>query len=848
MSLNVQLRIIKIMTLACMLFLMDNVSIAQFDSATLKGESFNNITLETSLKPFKKNDKRYIEKVATEMFTQWHALTRHADTISVMLWTADGSEILDYRGAPSQPLEWAKYIGNPNTRHPVGSGPPSLSLHERAYLYQADPPEFTYADLKFIIHTLKTAGERITGKPIRVGATFDPGPEFAKSDFKYKYHREILGGHAMGKSTFVSCYSTLNADTVHYAGFPNGIPDQTPFGTFFGRQAQHFLKDLGFDFIWFSNGFGFGVEGWSSTGSIFNGKGFEVKKLKIVRQKILDFWHFFRKECPDFPIETRGTNLSTGIDLARDGVDLKDIYEGGFNILPPPNSPWAALNGDFGLEMVGYMSHIARLPGDEFLFRYYTHDPWWVNSPWFDRYGSEPHDIYLPMSVSRIDSQGKIQNPEHLNLLSIDNSYGNLPAEVADEVTPHLLKARYNEPSAPGAIVWVYPFDEYHEWAYSQQSRLPEIYFGDWLIRQAINHGFPVNTVVSTKAFESIIRKNPNYFKENIILSIVPDAQSPLEVSLTDFVKNGGRLMVYGPADHGGASFLKLLNLKNEIPLAGDFMVESTFYPDQLDTMFPDVIRHTALFSGGGIRTIVKDKKDPYTNIRVKYIQNQQLQKHRDAIWSRKDPSWKGGEVVYVRGTNSSSFKGGQLLMEDKPEKFLLGGTFMRYALQEFGFRYTFKKTTPDIKDPVLAISRSNNGFFFSGYSPNTTVQQSFMLPQGAPLFIGLQSKLDSGASTYYMPTAWHKECRIFVKQRDGILSCTELPSVQKGISRRIQVAGLKNATVCIYPPGNVAVDMLHAYVNSAYPWKKGEIKLHSIENESYFVVENITGELVVSW
>ena len=32
-----------------------------------------------------------------------------------------------------------------------------------------------------------------------------------------------------------------------------------------------------------------------------------------------------------------------------------------------PNSPWAALNGDFGLELIGWMSHIAELPGDPFV-------------------------------------------------------------------------------------------------------------------------------------------------------------------------------------------------------------------------------------------------------------------------------------------------------------------------------------------------------------------------------------------------------------------------------------------------------------------------------------------------
>src|SRR5690606_13087970 len=251
-----------------------------------------------------------------------------------------------------------------------------------------------------------------------------------KSEFKYKKHPEILEGSAMGEKSFVFSYATLNEDKTAYAGFPKGIPENTPFGTFFGRQSQHFLKDLNFDYIWFSNGFGFGMEPWASTGVIFTGKGFNKERLAETKEKIINFWKLFRAECPNYRIETRGTNLSTGIDLAKDVVDLRAIYNGGFNILPPPNSPWAALDGDFGLEMIGYLSRMAELPDDKYIYRYYTHDPWWLNSPWLDRYGSEPHDIYLPMSASRINENGEIKLPTHLNFLTIDDSFGNMPTQV----------------------------------------------------------------------------------------------------------------------------------------------------------------------------------------------------------------------------------------------------------------------------------------------------------------------------------------------------------------------------------------------------------------------------------
>ena len=169
----------------------------------------------------------------------------------------------------------------------------------------------------------------------------------------------------------------------------------------------------------------------------------EVPRCENIKKDVISFWTLFQTECK-FPIEVRGTNMSVGIDSATDGVPLSTIYETVENILPPPNSPWAALNNDFGLELMGYMSRMAEVPNDEYLFRYYIHDPWWVNSPWYDRYNGQPHDIYLPLAISRIDENGNVKNPTHMNLLTVDNSFGDMPDACVNEPLPHLLKAEKN--------------------------------------------------------------------------------------------------------------------------------------------------------------------------------------------------------------------------------------------------------------------------------------------------------------------------------------------------------------------------------------------------------------------
>jgi hypothetical protein len=821
--------------------------LTQLGTDNLKGVPFQNITLEASLKPFKKNDKEDIQRVAAEMFTQWSSLLRHADTISIMLWTSDGSEILDYTGDLNQPLEWSKYIGNPNTEHAIGSGPKELSLHERAYLYMENPPNYTFRDLKLIVKTLKEVGKAITGKPIRVGATFDPGPEFAKSEFKYKKHPEILEGSAMGEKSFVFSYATLNEDKTAYAGFPKGIPANTPFGTFFGRQSQHFLKDLDFDYIWFSNGFGFGMEPWASTGVIFTGKDFNAERLAETKDKIINFWKLFRAECPNFRIETRGTNLSTGIDLAKDGVDLRAIYNGGFNILPPPNSPWAALDGDFGLEMIGYLSRMAELPSDQYIYRYYTHDPWWLNSPWLDRYGSEPHDIYLPMSASRINEKGEVKLPTHLNFLTIDDSFGNMPTQVPDEVIPHILKARYNSPTAPGPLVWVYPFEEYHNWASTQQHRLNEIYYGDWFIRQGINNGLPLNTVISTSSFVSSMKKKQNLFDQSILLSIVPDAGSDYEKTLMAYVRNGGKLIVYGPAEYASEEFKSFINLDNKKPLEGIFNLSGNYMLDKLNQKYPTKISHQSLFSGGGLSTSVRNERDVNTKVLINMSQSGEV---RQVVWTRALPEWNNGKVAYVRGTNSSHFEGGRLLKSDDPNQYFVGPLYLRYILQEFGLTYAIEKRDPDIKNPVLGIARNNNGYFFSGYVPNTSVIHQFRFPQGAPLMVGYDAILKDGKANYSLPTAWHRESRVFIEQNDGIVSCKEMHSGELGITRRLQVSGLKNATIRVFPNDGITENSINFYLNTTYPWKEGKLSFAKGEKEfgNNYIVKNVSGDLVVSW
>lgn len=698
-----------------------------------------NITLEMSLKPFKETNSEYIENVCRIFFTQWAPLLKKADTVSVMLWSADGSEILDYTGDKEQSFEWAYRIGDANKPEAPDANnwrtnSKKIYLHSANYLYIENPPTMTYAILADIIKTIKAVGRELTGgKKITVGATFDPGPEFAKSSFKYQRHNEICLGNDMGKATMVCCYGVLNGDTNKYAAYPHGIPDGTKFGTFLGKQSEIFLSDMGYDYIWLSNGLGFGRETWSALGALYDGENFNASTLDEIKDCVTEFWDLFTAECT-FPIQVRGTNMSMGIDLSTDGVPLKTIYDSVDGILPPPNSPWAALNGNFGLELMGYMSRISYIPDKAFLLRYYIHDPWWMNSPWYDRYNSQPHDIYLPFAISRIDEDGKVNTPTNLNILTIDNALGDMPDSCVYEPLPHLMKAIKEMPDELSPIVWVYPFDEYS--AADNEYMLKSMNDEDWYIANSITAGCPISSVTTTDIFK---KQDKSIYKSSVIVTPVPYTDK-FRDEIEKFIDNGGRVIFYGD--------------KNRCS-------------DICNCQYAD------------------------------------------------------DEVSILD------------------------------ALKKYGVSIVYEKHSNE-KSPVIMCHRYNNAFIYSVFSPSTTVKTLMKFPYGAPILDGYNTVLENGYASYHFPKAEHRKCRFFVEQNDGVVSCYEIPPISCEYRRRIEINGLKNATVRFLAE-QYCKDNIHAVLNP-YPFSdeytyedEFESQYVEIDGITFFEAKNVTGKLVVS-
>ena len=828
------------------------------------GYHFRDVQLEMSLKPFWDNTPETREAVCREIFLQWLPLCRYADSISIMLWIGDGSEILEYEGNLDAEFEWGRYLGAANRHHadPVpdtgdpghsgytgciqGRDPERKGVHLRSYLYRNEPAKFTFRWLRDLIETLKRVGGEITGKQILVGETFDIGPEFAVSRFKYQWHPEICGGGGLFGGNFIRCDALLRGDDRAYAGFPKGIPDQTSFGIFLGRQTRHFFEEFGFDFLWLANGFGFGLEPWALTGAIFDGAEFQTQAAGKTAGGILKFWSDFRAESPAVHVRTRGTNLATGIDLGSDASPWREIYSGVPHIDAPVNSPWAALDGDVGLELAGWMSHIARLPGNGFRYRYYIHDPWWGNSPYLDRYQRSPFDIYLPLAVGRLQGDGSVETPSDLAFLSIDDSNGKMPVVVPTEVTAHILHAREFSPDAPAPVVWVYPWDAYHDLLAGPVKNPGLPFFGDWFVRGLITHSVPVNMVADSVEALALLKNESAPLAGSILLTpVVPD-EFGLNEKLVAYAEAGGNVLMYGPLVDSQI-LRSTLEVHCDEPLDGDFELTG----EGLERIHAggNRVRHLAVLSAGGWT-----ERGTRHAVASGISQGAQT---RVAASLRQFAS--GGKLGWVRGSLATQEYNpdtknkilGPRLVELSSDSFFPTEKLARLLIARMGLEIGIHKAAPTDSDPMLCIHRHRNAFVFSGYQHDRSTSLAFKMELGAPLFISHQNRIEGGATLYSGLTAWHQVCRSFVTQRESsVVECRILMGVQHGYSQRMLLSGLRNATVHFFPePGTR--ERLEILRDPRFPYFVGDfVKPQFVDHRlgCFVTVENVTGELLFSW
>ena len=172
--------------------------------------------------------------------------------------------------------------------------------------------------------------------------------------------------------------------------------------------------------------------------------------------------------------------------------------------------------------------------------------------------------------------------------------------------------------------------------------------------------------------------------------------------------------------------------------------------------------------------------------------------------------------------------------------------------LSRFEWTFSWRRSNWEAREPVIALSRHNGAFYFSGMSHNETVEHRLRFPFGAPILTGSAARLEKGCAHYHFPRSWHKECRIFITQKaDGVVSCREDNPEIHGASRWIKVNFLKDAELCILAEtaSESAVRLILApevpYVHCEnVPLRKVEIA-----GQSFLRAEkNVSGNILIYW
>lgn len=707
--------------------------------------------------------------------------------------------------------------------------------------------------MKRVIDSFKRIASEQFGVTLEVGASFDAGPEFAYSDFKYKDHPEInraeIGGtyiNLKSHYTVVCSWSSLHADTAKYAAYPEGIPEGVPFGEFLGKQCASYLPALGFDYIWFSNGFALSYFPWTYLGANYDGTSLAIADYKEVKSKIMSFWDHFKRECPGVRTEVRGTNYGTGMDLAKDYIPMLELYKKEYLEYPAPNSPWGALNYDFGLEITGYLSRIAELPKDTYMFRFYANDPWFWQNPWLDYYDREPHDIYCPLSAARVNRSGDVEPPGVVQILTIDTEYGELPAVCASEIVPHISKALKDAPDQPGLVTWLYPFRELHEVLEENREATGRVFFHDWLIRNAINQGFPLNTVLGTDTFGGMTVEVREKLKGTILLVSTAGLTAARSEELVEFVRDGGKVLLYGNIVE--PALMEILGLERADELEGDFELVISLSQDEVgEDGEVHRLRHRADIGDGGLGLVRRVGANAKAGVMVHAVAVQHGEERIFAA-SRSESDWNGGRIGWMRGSLPYQPAGVTHLPLRQEAAWFDSSVLLRYMLQPFGYQLSQRKLDAQSQSALLFVSRHENAYWFTGCKQDTTVQLRFGLPEGVPFFPGQSVQLGGETGVYSLDRTFHEECRIIVSQSEkSIVLCREnqpSPTPKRQSSRNLSVWNLRDAGVTVFPPLEaIAAGIVEVRLN-----EKEFLDITETTQGDRIVLEGVTGRIDVLW
>jgi hypothetical protein len=245
---------------------------------------------------------------------------------------------------------------------------------------------------------------------------------------------------------------------------------------------------------------------------------------------------------------------------------------------------------------------------------------------------------------------------------------------------------------------------------------------------------------------------------------------------------------------------------------------------------------HDPLSSGGGIST--------------QFIKNQSKTEHkvlRYEVTLHNDKHAYGAVVDYgetklawLRGTNAFETRPDIEHLAIKPKKhdsrFFDTGQLGNQIISNLGYTIDVQ-CEGEIKDALMLFSRHNNAWFLNGYAASPIGRVLLKFPDGAPIFHTTTTKLVNGASTYPLSRTMRYECRVFVKQNEGIIGCDQRARDEFHRQLTLKLTGLVDASVVFYPPDAHTV---------TFEYGKGSTKF--APGQKQIAMHDITGELIIRW
>ena len=826
------------------------------------------LVLECSLKPFTDPSPGGIRSTCEHIWKIWRPLIERVDQVAVMLWVGNGDEILTWTGDEDQPLPWANQIGFCNYDRRGAYDPKNRHYRlNRARPYVARPAALRFPHLRDIARSLRRTAMREFGRSIEVGATVDPGPEFVDSPFRYEAHRELLVQRRPWMTRymqFITHQAAVRGDGRAYAAFPKGLAEDVPLGRFLGLQFDALRRYVGFDYLWFSNGFGYTHHPWGWRGELMDGESFHPERAAEQRRRLTTFWRDFREACPDTGVEVRGTNFSVAMDLASDGCSHEVVASIAGLVRPPCNPPWGSRS--LGLEMVSHLSRLAAMPDGRIPLRFYLNDPWFVSRPWYDYYGREPFDIYVPAAAARLSDRGGVDTPTDLNLLTIDSSAGVLDDRQAIEVIPHLLEAGRQAADAPGPVIWVYPAAEYEQTLREAPEELHHLFAQDWFVSRAVDGGFPLGTVCPSRTF--LMLQKLGQLPDAVYVAPAPIGETEYARALERHVRGGGRVLLYGSLERAPASLLRMLRIRLGDPVEGDFrIVRDSLQADRFATgpqaQIEDdptlaaigmtikrsnrdaqglrrPLRHRALVSGGGLREIADERDDG-----AKVVVGRGRTRRTCAV-VRRNRAWHGGQLLWLRGT--VSFDPAINTLEpawDPAHEVVQPAEWLRSLLAEAGLRIVQERRDPAARPAYIFIRRTGGAWVFVGHKPDTSVRFFVRTSQGAPAYEEQETPIIGGYAGESFGKTFCRPARAFIdRMTDGVVAVKLLP-VPLGRRAHFSITGLRGATVTLYPdPEALAKRAVRVQPRLC----AGRVPHKIDRREGTIRVRNVTGALYISW